>query len=81
MKTATIEEILATRYRVDYRYRVNFDVVGYSNKNLMNQWCEERCRGRWRSETHFALYWQFEDENDAMMFNLRWGTADGNKMR
>ena len=47
----------------------------------MKQWCEQNCRGIWRSETYFALYWQFTDAQDATMFALRWGTAEGNKLK
>ena len=47
----------------------------------MKWWCEENCQGLWRSETIHALYWQFEQERDAMLFMLRWGSAEGNKLK
>ena len=80
MKLAGIEEILSTRYRVEYKYRINFEKVGHGNKDLMNEWCENKCQGRWRSETQFALYWQFEEENDAFLFKLKWGASDENRL-
>jgi len=81
MKIASIEEILSTRARATFPYRINFDYVGLDNKNDMNRWCEESCKGLWRSETFHALYWQFENERDATMFMLRWGTSEGNKVK
>lgn len=80
-KVASVNEILATRARATFSYRINFDFIGVNNKHDMNRWCEENCQGLWRSETYHALYWQFEEERDAMTFMLRWGTAEGNKLR
>ena len=47
----------------------------------MEDWCRENCSGIWRNHTIHALYWQFEQERDAMMFMLRWGSAEGNKLK
>jgi hypothetical protein len=55
--------------------------VGYTSKEEMNRWCEEMCHGAWHSETTFAIYWQFELEQDATMFMLKWGSASGNKLK
>lgn len=81
MKLASLNEILSTRSRAVFSHRINFDKVGYANQDLMRNWCDEKCHGLWRCETTFALYWQFEEEKDATMFMLRWGSADGNKLR
>ena len=81
LKTASLDEVLLTRAREIWSYRINFDYVTVENKHAMNQWCEQNCREIWRSENYFALYWQFTDEQDATMFMLRWGTAQGNKLR
>lgn len=81
LKIPNIQQILATRSRAVFSHRVNFEKVGYSNIDAMREWCEENCKGLWRSETYHALYFQFEDERDAMMFMLRWGTADGNVVK
>jgi hypothetical protein len=62
-------------------YRINFENIGYGNQDLMNQWCAENCKGQWDSETYFALYWRFTEERDAVMFKLRWSTADGNRLK
>lgn len=81
LKIANIEEILATRFRATFSHRVNFNTVGYDNVEPMKEWCRKNCDGLWRSETHYALYWQFELERDATMFMLRWGGAKGNQLK
>lgn len=81
LKVASVNEILATRARATFSHRINFDQVGYETLPKMKQWCEENCQGLWRAETTHALYWQFADEQDAMMFMLRWGGATGNKIK
>jgi hypothetical protein len=47
----------------------------------MRAWCDEKCSGLWRCESHHALYFQFEESQDATMFMLRWGGAEGNKLK
>ena len=81
LKVASLEEVVATRARSVFNHRINFDYVSIKNKHAMNDWCEKNCRGIWRSENFYALYWQFTDESDATMFMLRWGSAEGNKLR
>ena len=76
-----LKQVLATRARATFSHRINFDVVGYNIHHDMNKWCEETCEGLWRSETYHALYWQFEQERDAMLFMLRWGSAEGNRLK
>ena len=81
VKTASINEILATRARATFSHRVNFDTIGYESMDQMRYWCEENCQGLWRLQHVHALYFQFEEERDAMMFMLRWGTAEGNRLK
>lgn len=81
MKTATIGEILATRARATFSYRINFQTAGYETLPLMKQWCEENCEGLWRCESFHALYFQFENDRDATMFMLRWSGAEGNELK
>jgi hypothetical protein len=81
MKTATLEEIMATRFRVTYSHRINFQTVAYETLPKMKQWCEENCDDLWRCESTHALYFQFAEERDATMFMLRWGGAEGNKLK
>lgn len=81
MKTATINDILATRSRAVFSHRVNFSQVGYNNLNTMREWCETNCQGLWRCNVIHALYFQFENDSDATMFMLRWGGAEGNKLK
>jgi hypothetical protein len=81
MKTATLNNILATRARATFSHRINFQTVGYETLPKMKEWCEANCTGLWRCETTHALYWQFEESRDATMFMLRWGGAEGNKLK
>ena len=81
MRIASVQEILATRARATFPYRINFEKLGYTNLDPMKKWCEENCQGLWRNEQYYAIYWQFEDEKDATMFMLRWGTAEGNVVK
>ena len=80
-KIGNVREILATRARATFPYRINFDTIDYTNLPKMKEWCEEKCEGLWRNEQYYALYFQFELERDATMFMLRWGTAEGNKLK
>ncbi len=81
LRVASVNEILATRARATFSYRINFDNIRQGNVNPMNEWCETNCQGLWRSETYHALYWQFDNERDATMFMLRWGQAEGNRLK
>ena len=81
MKVASMNEILATRSRATFSHRVNFDTIGYESMDLMREWCDKNCRGLWRLQHVHALYFQFEEERDAVMFMLRWGGAEGNKLK
>jgi hypothetical protein len=80
-KVTTLNEILATRARAMFPYRINFATVGYQVFPKMEGWCENNCKGLWRCEKFHALYFQFENDHDATMFMLRWGSAEGNKIR
>lgn len=77
----SIREILATRARATFSHRVNFDQLALANLDPMRTWCHEKCTGFWRCESTHALYFQFEESSDATMFMLRWGSADGNKLK
>jgi hypothetical protein len=81
MRIASVQEIMATRARATFSHRINFQTIGYDNLDQMREWCHRTCQGLWRCETHHALYWQFEEEQDATMFMLRWGGAEGNKIK
>jgi hypothetical protein len=80
-KVGTLSEILSTRSRAVFPYRINFETVDLDVLTKMEMWCEENCLGLWRCEKFFALYFQFENDHDATMFMLRWGTAEGNKLK
>ncbi len=74
-------EVLATRMRATFPYRINFDKIDYSNLAPMKEWCRTKCNGEWRGEFVHALYFQFVEEQDATMFMLRWGHAGGNVLK
>lgn len=80
-KVTTLNDILATRARAIFPYRVNFQTVGYETLPAMMQWCEFNCKGIWRNEQVHSLYFQFSDDHDAIMFMLKWGTASGNVLK
>jgi hypothetical protein len=77
----TLNEILATRARAIFPYRINFQETLVETLPEMKQWCETNCKGIWRNEQIHAIYFQFSDNYDATMFMLRWGSAKGNKLR
>ena len=77
----SLHRVLATRARAVFPYRINFNKVSYENLPLMKKWCEDNCKSIWRNEQTHALYFQFEDDYDATMFMLRWGSAEGNELK
>lgn len=81
LKVGSVDELLATRARATFSYRINFLSIMVGNVDKMKAWCKDNCEGIWRSETYHALYFQFEQERDATMFMLRWGSAEGNKLK
>lgn len=81
MKIANVKEIMATRARATFSHRINFHEVGYLTMPKMKEWCEANCTGIWGYHSTHALYFQFSEERDATMFMLRWGAAEGNKLK
>jgi hypothetical protein len=81
LRVGSVNEILATRSRATFSHRINFDTIGYKSLDLMREWCKDNCTGLWRLEHVHALYFQFENDRDATMFMLRWGGAEGNKLK
>ena len=81
IKIGSLNEILATRVRTVYPYRVNFDNITRNQIEEMATWCINNCKDLWREEHYHALYFQFEDDYDATMFMLRWGSAEGNELK
>jgi hypothetical protein len=72
-RVASLNELLATRARAVFPYRVNFDQITVAQVEEMAVWCINNCRALWREEHYHALYFQFEDDYDAMMFMLKFG--------
>jgi hypothetical protein len=72
-KVTTLNEILATRARTMFPYRVNFNNIPVAQVEEMAVWCINNCTGLWREEHIHALYFQFENDYDAMMFMLKFG--------
>jgi len=81
LKVGSVNEILATRSRATFSYRINFETVGYETLPKMKAWCEDNCRGLWRCQTVHALYFQFDNDHDAMMFMLKFGGDSGNTLK
>lgn len=78
---SSLVNILASRARSKLSYRINFQEVDNSNIDQMNTWCSNNCNGIWDYHIRYALYWRFEEEADATMFMLRWGSTNGNKLK
>ncbi len=72
-KIASLNELLATRARTVFPYRVNFNNITHNQIEEMASWCINNCKEPWREEHYHALYFQFTDERDAMMFMLKFG--------
>jgi hypothetical protein len=72
-KIATLDAILVTRAKIKFSYRINFDNITHNQIEEMAVWCINNCTDLWREEHYHALYFQFADERDAMMFMLKWG--------
>ena len=72
-KVSTLGELLATRARATFPYRVNFNNITHNQIEEMAVWCINNCKALWREEHFHALYFQFADDQDAMMFMLKFG--------
>lgn len=73
-KIATLDEIMATRVKQQWLYRVDVTVTD-EEMAKMKAWCESNASGAWRVNTRFIDYFQFEKDSDAMMFMLKFGGA------
>ena len=73
VKTADLRQILATRARAKFPYRINFTRLSNEVFSEMEDWCKSNCRGLWNSHISYAYYFQFDNDQDAVMFNLKYG--------
>ena len=80
-KIASLENIMATRMKQTWKHRVDIKKHSDLDTAAMKAWCLKNCQGTWNAETVWAHYFQFENDYDAMMFMLKWGTAPGNKLK
>ncbi len=71
-KIATLEEILATRVKQQWMYRVDINANTHELKE-MSDWCQTKTTGKWRYNERIVDYFQFENDSDAMMFMLKFG--------
>jgi hypothetical protein len=71
-KVASLNDILATRMKMSFKYRVDFSTFGYEDFHKAKEWCETNCEGIWHIESVHALYFQFDSERDVTMFMLKW---------
>jgi hypothetical protein len=70
----SLREILSTRAKMKFDRRINFENISPERYGLMKQWCDENCQGFWNSNSTYAVYFQFENDRDAMMFALKWAS-------
>ena len=78
--TADLDHILITRVRATFRHRVDFERIDPRKIDEIKRWCETNCRDIWRfSHSHRASggYFQFDNDQDVMMFVLKWGSQGG----
>lgn len=73
LKIATLNDILATRSKMVWAHRINFESLAIADVEEMKTWCEKNCSDLWRCEQYYALYFQFSDDKDATMFMLKYG--------
>lgn len=76
-KIATLGQLLATRVKVTWPYRINLRVNSAAELDKMRDWCENHAKGKWRVSTEFIDYFQFQDDADAVMFMLKFGGSRG----
>ena len=75
-KVGTLNEILATRAKMSFPYRFNISSRKTVNEILdIEKWCKNNCKGVWRSNMVYNTYFQFELDNDALMFSLKWASV------
>jgi len=60
---------LVPRHWTEYDRTYNDDSL-----EAMSQWCEKNCFGKWTyNNFHDIFIWDFELEEEAVAFKLRWG--------
>lgn len=68
-----LEQLMSTRARSEYRYQITIggpkDIRHIADMDL---WCSKNCKGKWKVNSVFLCYYQFEEEQDAVMFTLKW---------
>ena len=79
--TADLDHILRTRVRATFRHRVDFERIDPRKIDEIKRWCETNCRDIWKFNYSYGdiggYYLQFDDDQDAMMFVLKWGSQGG----
>lgn len=64
---------MSTRARSVYRHQVTMgSYIDIGKVAEMDVWCSKNCQGKWHVNTAFVCYYQFEEEQDAIMFTLKW---------
>lgn len=56
-----------------WAHRINFNNLLSSDLTEMKEWCNNHCKGIWRCSEYPALYFQFDKDQDAMMFTMKFG--------
>jgi len=73
MKIGTLNSILATREKIRFPHRIN--LAGAEHYKEMCEWCDTNCKGVWKGNYGFIVFFQFVESSDALMFSLRWGNS------
>ena len=73
MQIATLNQILSTRSRATFSRQINLSNGSGMPVDKINEWCTINCTGYWRHNYNHATFWQFAEENDAVLFTLKWG--------
>lgn len=68
-----LRRVLASRARTKFPYRINFIEISQRQFSEMHDWCEHNCKGLWNSHNRYAFYFQFDNNQDVVMFNLKYG--------
>lgn len=63
-----LERTMLTRVKFKWAHRFFFNSYNISE---INKWCERNCRGAFRI-TQEHQYIQFEDDQDAVLYSLKW---------
>lgn len=65
-----VETYTLERFKQENWTKVDWRTVKYQSYEFPKTWCRERFG--WRDWVHFGNDWFFRNEQDAIIFKLRW---------